>query len=335
MKNWKNACKNIAVCGFAFVIAGAPACGDEESVGTGTLTVLLESEDTITGGLRPGNETENIRDGWTVTFGRYIAAVGDIDLHLATDESIEAKLDDVFVVDLTQVPSAGFALWQPIELRAGRWEFNYSTPGAADGTTRHESVSEADYDEMLTNDWTYLIDGTLTQSNGESCPPTALANPGTRTPNGNMKGGDDCYDVPMIRFAFGASAETIFGPCEIDEVPGFAISANGQGAVAATIHGDHIFFNGFPEGNEGGVIRLAQWLADSDLNLDGNVTQQELEAITPSQLPEIDDRYQLGGSPITPLNTMYDFVLSQLKTQGHYQGEGECPIDGMAHHHGE
>ena len=47
-----------------------------------------------------------------------------------------------------------------------------------------------------------------------------------------------------------------------------------------------------------------------------------------------DDRYQLGGSPITPLNDMYDYLSAQLKTQGHFQGEGECPVDGVEHDHG-
>ena len=86
-----------------------------------------------------------------------------------------------------------------------------------------------------------------------------------------------------------------------------------------------MFFNGFPEGTEGGVVRLAQWLADCDLNLDGTVSQSELQSIAPSDLAEIDDRFQLGGSPISPLNTMLDYITAQLKTQGHYQGEGECP----------
>jgi len=30
---------------------------------------------------------------------------------------------------------------------------------------------------------------------------------------------------------------------------------------------------------------------------------------------------------------MYEYVRAQLKTQGHYQGEGECPVDGVAHAH--
>jgi len=308
-------------------------CGSEDVAGSGSLTVLLESEDVIVEGIEPGDGTENIRDGWAVGFDKYIATIGDVDVHFSTDESLEAKAGDVFVVDLTQVPAAGLSLWTLRGLREGRWEFNYRTPGARVGSTRHDSVAQADYGEMVANDWTYLIDGVLTKANGQSCPPAARVKPGGKTPNGNMSGGNACYDAPSVRFTFGATAATSFGPCEIDDTPGFAISAGGTQTVAATIHGDHLFFNGFPEGDEGGVTRLAQWLADCDLNLDGTVTRAELEQIAPSQLPELDERYQLGGSPITPLENMYDYVISQLKTQGHFQGEGECPFDGVEHDH--
>jgi hypothetical protein len=310
-------------------------CGDDDEAGSGSLTVLLESEDVILEGLEPGEGTENIGDGWAVGFDKYIATIGDIDVHFSTDESVEAEAGDVFVVDLTQVPAGGLSLWSLEGLREGRWEFNYATPGAGDGSTRHDSVAQGDYDQMVVNDWTYLVDGVLTKADGQSCPPAALVTPGTRTPNGNTSGGNGCYDAASIRFTFGAAAETGFGPCEIDEVPGFAISAGGTQTVAATIHGDHLFFNGFPEGDEGGVTRLAQWLADCDLNLDGTVSADELGAIAPSQLPELDVRYQLGGSPITPLDDMYDYVMSQLKTQGHFQGEGECPVDGVEHDHAD
>src|SRR5690606_17068290 len=131
----------------------------------------------------------------------------------------------------------------------------------------------------------------------------------------------DCFDAEAVDFEFGATAETVFGPCEIDGVSGVAVPDGGSQTVGITIHGDHLFFNGFPEGTEGGVMRLAQWLADCDLDLDGTVTQEELESIQLSDLSEIDSRYQLGGSPITPLETVYDYVVAQLKTQGHYQGE--------------
>jgi hypothetical protein len=293
--------------------------------------VLLESEDVITEGLQPGDRAENVRDGWTVEFDKYIIAIGDVDVHLASDEDVEAEAGDVFVVDLTEVPGQGLPLWEIDNLRAGRWQFFYATPGAGDGSERHETVSSGDYDDMVENDWTYLVDGVLEKEDGESCPPSDLASPGDASPNGNTSGGNDCYDAPSVRFMFGVTAETSFGPCEIDEVPGFAVSEGATQTVAATIHGDHLFFNGFPEGEESGTLRLAQWWADSDLNLDGTVTQEELEAIDPSTLPEIDERYQLGAPPITPLDNMYTYVRGQLKTQGHFQGEGECPWDGMAH----
>ena len=80
-------------------------------------------------------------------------------------------------------------------------------------------------------------------------------------------------------------------------------------------------------------MRLAQWLADCDLDLDGTVTQAELEAIPLSMLSEIDGRYQLGGPPIE-ITTTYDYLVAQLMTQGHFQGEGECPpLGGMPHEH--
>lgn len=323
------------MAGLAIVNLGlvATGCGGEDGGGSGSLSVLLESEEAITAGLEPGDGVENIQDGWAVGYEKFLITIGDIDLHLAMNEHVEAEAEDVFVVDLTQVPAAGLSLWTIDELRAGRWEFNFSTPGAGDGSTRHASVSEADYADVVANDWTYLVEGELTKTGGQSCPPSALATPGSKTRNGNSSGGNDCYDASSVRFTFGVTAETRFGPCEIDGVPGFSISTGGTQTVAATIHGDHLFFNGFPEGDEGGITRLAQWLADCDLDLDGTVTRQELEAIAPAQLPELDERYQLGGSPVTPLETMYDYVMSQLKTQGHFQGEGECPYDGVAHAH--
>lgn len=328
--------KNLRIRILTLLCAGlvATGCGSDDEAGTGSLTVLLEAEDTITEGLAAGDDVENIQDGWDAVYEKFVVAIGNIDLHFATDEDLEAEADDVFIVDLTQVPASGLALWSLDGLREGRWEFNFDTPGAAHGGKRHASVSLADYDEMVENDWTYLVDGTLSKDDGQSCPPTALVEPGDRTANGQMSGGNACFDAPSIRFFFGIPAETRFGPCKIDGVPGIAISAGGTQTVATTIHGDHLFFNGFPEGDEGGITRLAQWLADSDLNLDGTVTAAELEAIAPEQLPELDeDRYQLGGSPIKPLDNMYTYVIAQLKTQGHFQGEGECDIDGMEHGH--
>lgn len=304
------------------------ACGGDDA--TGDLTVLLEAEDTITDGLAAGSTGEAIQDGWAVSFDKYIVAIGDIDIHLATDESVEEEDPTIVVVDLTKVPEAGLPLWTFEAIPSGDWEFNYATPVANSAATRHESVDVADFDAMVAGNHTYSITGTLTRADGQSCPPTALAQPGGKTPDGTNNT-DDCYNSTSISFSIALGAATVFGPCEVDEVAGFNVPSDGTQTVAMTIHGDHLFFNGFPEGDEGGVMRLAQWLADSDLNLDGAVEQSELMQIAPSALAELDNRFQLGGSPISPLNNMVEYLTAQLKTQGHFQGEGECPVDGVGH----
>jgi hypothetical protein len=57
------------------------------------------------------------------------------------------------------------------------------------------------------------------------------------------------------------------------------------------------------------------------------VTEDELRAISPSALSEIDSRFQLGAPPIAPLTNMWVYLTAQLKTQGHMNGEGECAFD--------
>lgn len=319
----------LAACALA-------ACADDsDDAGSGTLAVLLEPEDVIIRGLEAGDSPDNIRDGWSVDFDKYVLAIGHIDAHLATDDHVTAEDEAVYAVDLTEVPTAGFELWKLSDLRRGRWELFFEQTGAGDGAERHDSVEEADFDAMVENDYTYFVSGTLSKGDGQSCPPASLAKPGDKQASGEKSGNDPCYDASEVKFEFGVEAETVFGPCETDGVPGFSIAANSRQTVSVTIHGDHLFFNGFPEGGEGGVTRLAQWLADCDLDLDGTVTREELEQIDPAQLPQLDDRFQLGGSPISPLTNMYEYVSSQLKTQGHLNGEGECPIDGVEHDHGD
>jgi hypothetical protein len=320
----------------ALLALALSACGGDDA---GSLSVLVEAEDTIQEGIAAddGSEAdESIRDGWAASFDKYIVAVGDIDLELSTDHARTAEAPAVFAVDLTKIPAAGLPLWDIKGLDAGRWEFHYSLSGGAEGAQRHETVTQADFDAIESNDWTYLIDGSLTKSDGRSCPPSSFADPPAgATSLGTNAGGDDCYSNPDVAFVLGVSAETLLGPCELDGVSGVSVPAGGTQTVAVTIHGDHLFFNGFPTSDEGGTVRLAQWLADCDLNVDGEVTREELEQLRPSDLPEMDARFQFGGSPIEALEgqSMWVYVTAQLKTQGHLQGEGECEIDGAAHTH--
>lgn len=311
---------------LASLLIAAVGCTAEE-VGRGDVRVLVEAEDVIIDGIEPGDGVENIQDGWAVRFDRYIVAMGGIELQLSTDASVSAAADEIHVIDLSAIGASGESLWSLEGLEQGRWEFSYAIRGADDAAVRHDSVGEDDFAAMQDGSLSHWILGTIEQAGGKSCPPASLATPpDDAVADGSNAAGDPCYAAEVVAFELDATVETRFGPCEVDGVPGLGVTAGAESSVAITIHGDHLFFNGFPEGDEGGVVRLAQWLADCDLDLDGVVTRAELEAISPSDLAELDERYQLGGSPITPLTSMWDYVQAQLQTQGHFQGEGECPI---------
>jgi hypothetical protein len=324
---------------FRFVSAAALAlsssfvagCGDSEG-GKGSLRIIADREEFLTDGLLAGEGVVNIRDGWDVTFDHYLVALGEVALRSSSGKQIESEY--VTVVDLTAVPAAGEELWVMEDIPAGRWDFFFETPRAGAGTQRHSAVNQELFQRMVDERLTYAIRGTLTQAGGVSCPPRALATiPEGAAPVRQNRTGDDCYENPSVVFDFGVELDTLYGPCEVDHLPGVVITRDVTESVALTIHGDHIFFNGFPEGSEGGVLRLAQWIADADLDLDGVVTEEELHDIPMSSVAEFDDRYSAGGSPLE-LHDLWDYVQAQLKTQGHYQGEGECAIDGAEDDHG-
>ncbi len=297
--------------------------------GDGALTILLEAEDAIQEGLTPGDSVENISDGWSVNFSKYIVAIGPVELVLPESDA-EAMASESYFIDLTQIPPQGTTLWEVEGLEAGRWDLSYETPHGA--SQRHESVSEDDFELLNQEEATYWVAGRITQSGGVSCPPTEEA----EVPDGAVEDGENafgyhCYENDELSFSWRVEADSHFGPCEVDGLPGVAVSSSGNSNAALTIHGDHIFFNGFPTGSEGGIRRLAQWLADCDLNLDGEITTEELAALETSDVLD-SDLFQLGGTPLE-LDSMLTYVRAQLKTQGHFQGEGECPIDGEEHDH--
>lgn len=317
----------------AVVALGSSACGETYvDAEPGSLRVILEPEDTILDGLRPGEGVEDIRDGWRVTYSKYVIVIGNVRLDYATDRAVTAQDGATFAVDLLQVPASGEALWQIDGLRPGRWNFGFELGGGAHGPKRHQSVSQADYSRVVDEDLTYLIAGKLTKEDGMSCPPTKHLTNSDRTAEGENSGGDACYSNPSIDFEFALTAETGFGNCELDGVAGVAITSAVTATDAITIHGDHLFFNGFPSGDEGGIVRLAQLWADVDLNLDGRIDVEEFGEVWLADLPEWNERYQLGGAPqVGELNTLGDIAIAELKTQGHMNGEGECEIDGRAH----
>jgi|SRR5690606_1983126 hypothetical protein len=289
----------LLACGLS--CAAATGCGG--SADEGRLEVLIQAEDTITRGLDPGTGPENLVDGWTARFDKYVVALGNVKLGRDADH-IEVTDTVRRAYDLVQAPQADWELTELAGLEGKRYDFfGYETVHAEEAE-RHPSVSEADFDEMVEHHATYLIEGRISR------------------------------DAEEVTFRFLVPADTAYGPCEVDGLPGVPITGGGTFAVGLTIHGDHLFFDSFGTHD---VERRAQWIADADVDADGHVDVAELRTITGAALSQLlpSNRYALGGWTAFPIETAYDFLRAQLHTQGHFQGEGECvwTVDGVAGGH--
>jgi len=284
-------------------LTGALAGCGGSSAPTGELTIAIQAEDTISGGLAAGTGDEEIVDGWTVTFDKYIAVFGIVHLTPAAGGT-EIEAAPSLVIDLRTIPETGRVV-RSGALAEGRYSFEYTMPVASAELERDSSVSQADFDRMVAQGCSYLITGT--------------ADNGTR----------------QVDFDFCLDAEASYECSSMEGMEGIVVSA-GSSTAFMTIHGDHLFFNGFPEGDEGLVMRRAGWLAlvDDATGADGTVDDADLEATPISILPSAD--YPLTGAPMVEgmaVTNMALYARAQLSTQGHLNGEGECLSNGMGHSH--
>ncbi len=283
---------NVSILGFAAALA---SCDDGGAAGQGRVRILLSAEDSITEGLRQGPAVEDTRD-FAVRFSKYLVTVGRVTMGRSRDKRT-AELDQVFVVDATQVGSEGLELGVIDDLRAGEWDkFGFETPRAGEDAQRMAGVSEQDFSEMVREGYTYWIEGEVERPEAQGGP---------------------------VTFAIKAAVPTRYSDCEHDGEPGVSVVADGSESATITLHGDHIFFNTFLTGSEANIERLAGYLVEADRDGDGHVDERELMALDATRAFTRTRGYSLDGAPVL-VDNGFDFVRAQLATQGHYQGEGEC-----------
>ncbi|WP_437981636.1 hypothetical protein [Sorangium sp. So ce117] len=293
----------VAACALALV-AG---CGDDGATSeTGTVQVFVEPEDTIPEGLEPGTGEENIADGWKVTYTQFLVTVGNV--RAGRTDAGETLVDpSVFVLDLKNAPATRYVIAEFQDVSAVRWNhFGFDLPNAREGVKTLPPTKEDDVALMVENGYSVFFEGVIEKEGGESCPPP----------------GDTCVPAEEVRFRWGFSAGTSFDDCATEDgITGFGVPTSGTVAVKPTIHGDHWFFDNITTGVEL-TKRYAQYIADSDLDGDGETTIEELKQVSATDV--FGDEYNITV-PGDPIETAYDYVVAQARTLGDFQGDGECP----------
>jgi hypothetical protein len=274
-------------------------CSNDASTGggSGNVQIFVVPEDSVTNGLVPGPELENVQDGWRITYDRYLVSIGNFRAR-RTDTGDTLADAATYVLDLKRSPTSGYVIKELRDVAAVRWDkFGYDLPNAKPGAIALAPTEQSDADFMIRNGFSVYFEGA-----------------------GEKEG-------KKISFKWGFAAGTSFDDCASpDGAPGFAVPAGGTVQVKPTLHGDHQYFDNVTQGVEI-TKRLAQWLAICDADANGDLTIDELKRCdVVKALPQ--PPYDLTGvrdEDASGRLSVYDYVASQMRTFGDYQGDGECP----------
>ena len=200
---------------------------------------------------------------------------------IGTIEAARARFEGKRIFDLTQ-PG-------PVEVVSGEVDAGPIAPASyailpADGQARNVNAAEADAATMVEKGYSVYVVGTASK------------------------------DASTIHFAWGFDSTTRYGNCHaVHEVP-----SGGVGTMQITIHGDHLFMDSLVE--EEPSLRFDP-IAAADADGDGEVTSQELAAVSGTAFEALDHYDVAPGSGIDDL---WAYISYLATTIGHIDGEGHC-----------
>lgn len=266
---------------------GASSAGD----GVSAMNVTIEAGQGVSG-LDPGGGISGVVDGWTVRYDRLLVAVGDVkEISGSAPESYSDGT--TYLVDLRQVPAGGASIASSALSLMSFENSEFSTLVPSDKAALI-LATEADRELMVKAGYSIYIEGSMTNATGRSCRPDDPT---------------DCTPAPMIVFSWGLAAAASFSGCD-----GFTLSQGDTAELTVNLPGDHWFLGNFSVDAERSP-RRAQWVADADLDRDGETTLDELRAIEAAALFSPERGYDLKNAAI-PVETAYDFLAAQIRTIG-------------------
>lgn len=268
---------------------GASSAGD----GVGVVSVTIKAS-----GLDPGGAISGVGDGWTVRYDRLLVAVGDV--RESAGSTPESFTDGTaYLVDLRQVPVGGASIASSTLSQMSFEDSEFSTL-IPSGKAVLLLASEADRDFMVDAGYSIYIEGSVTSASGRSCRPDDPT---------------DCVPAPTIVFSWGLAAAASYSGCD-----GFTLGHDETAELTVTLTGDHWFRDNFAAEVERSP-RRAQWVADADLDRDGETTLDELKAVEASLLFSPERGYDLSDAA-SPIASAYDYLAAQVRTIGIHSGNG-------------
>lgn len=278
-------------------LVGTLACGDDgggdmnppqESVSDGTTDRFGIVDLSVAAGTGvAGFDGDALADRWTVRHDRLLVAVGTFRFTAADGAAVTHEASGV--VDLLQASSP--ALLAAVNVPVGSAEVGFSLPVATSRFSAIGSTSAADLELMTSNGYSIYIEGTITRKDGMTC--TGDAPP-------------VCTPAPEVRFRWGVPVGL-----DIDDCPTLALVEGDLIEQVLTLTGDRWFRTDFQDDAE--PTLRAQWIANADIDRDGETTLEELERLPAATLLRSDLGYDLRRAAPIAVTTARDFVEAQVR----------------------
>ena len=126
-------------------------------------------------------------------------------------------------------------------------------------------------------------------------------------------------------YKWGFQTATLFDRCKAanvdgkDGVDGVVVKNGITDTVELTIHGDHLYYDDLQSIDA--KVRFDN-IAAADVNMDGDITLEELATVKLAAIPKGSGPYGTGSA--AGINDLRQFVEALSRTVGHFRGEGEC-----------
>lgn len=234
--------------------------------------------------IEKGIPAEEFEDDWGVVFSKFLVTIGEIKVE-AVDGTVGASLPDAKTWDLTK--PGPFVIAEAKDVPDQEYaRVSYAMAPKAD--VKAGNATESDVELMKTGKFSVYVEG-------------------------KAKRGDE-----EKSFKWGFGSDTLLQDCTSEDgKAGLTVPSGGEVKVELTIHGDHLFLDDLQAADSD--LRFDA-IAAADADEDGEVTLEELSKVDLTTLAE----GTYGTGSVADVNNLKQFIASQVRTLGHYRGEGEC-----------
>lgn len=234
--------------------------------------------------IESGIPADEFHDGWGVTFSKFLVTIGEIKVE-TVDGTVGASIPDSKIWDVTKTGPVIIAEAKNVPDQEYS-QVSYAI--APDANATAGNASESDVALMKADKYSVYVEGKGTKGGVEKT------------------------------FKWGFDTDTLLQDCTPEEgKPGLTVPSGGEVKVELTIHGDHLFLDDLQAADSD--LRF-DTIADADADADGEVTLEELSQVDLTTL----DSGTYGTGSVPDVNNLAQFITSQVRTLGHFRGEGEC-----------